>query len=158
MLTDIFTKFTIAVPTRDQKAVTVAKTLIRECFNVYGVPQRLNSDQGRAFEAEVIKELCIIYNIKKIRTTPYHPWGNGQCERLNRTLHELLRTLPAKRTKRWPEHLKELCYAYDVTPHATTGYPSFYLMFGRDSWLPIDRLIGLDETQSQEPSTWVSRQ
>ena len=30
VLTDVFTKFTVAVPTRDQKAVTVAKTLIRE--------------------------------------------------------------------------------------------------------------------------------
>ena len=28
VLTDVFTKFTVAVPTRDQKAVTVAKTLI----------------------------------------------------------------------------------------------------------------------------------
>lgn len=30
-------------------------------------------------------------------------------------------------------------------------------MFGRDPRLPIDRLIGLDETQGQEPSNWVSR-
>ena len=35
--------------------------------------------------------------------------------------------------------------------------PHSILMFGRDPRLPIDRLIELDETQGQEPSTWVTR-
>ena len=55
VLTDVFTKFTIAVLTRDHKAVTVAKTLIREWFMVYGVPQRLHSDQGRSFEPKSLR-------------------------------------------------------------------------------------------------------
>ncbi|PIK34652.1 putative gypsy retrotransposon integrase-like protein 1-like [Apostichopus japonicus] len=91
VLTDVFTKFTQAVPTRDQKASTVAQVLFREWFIKFGIPERIHSDQGRNFESRLVQELCNLYNIKKTHTTPYHPEGNAQCERFNRTMHDRLR-------------------------------------------------------------------
>ena len=85
VITDHFTKFAIAVPTKYQKAQTVAEALWDNLISIYGWPERLHSDQGRHFQAKVIAELCKLGGVEKSRTLPYHPQGNP-VEMYNRTL------------------------------------------------------------------------
>ncbi len=65
---DVFSKYTLTVPTRDQRAETVA--LVTEWFYKFGVHGHLHSDQGRNFESFLIRQLCSLYDIRKSRTTP----------------------------------------------------------------------------------------
>ena len=84
VMIDHFTKFAIAVPTRDQKAETIAKALWENLITPYGFPSRLHSDQGRDLEHNSFMVWDSIIGAEKVRTTPYHPQGNPM-ERFNRS-------------------------------------------------------------------------
>ncbi|KAL0154049.1 hypothetical protein M9458_050649 [Cirrhinus mrigala] len=158
VVTDVFSKFTQAYPTPDQRASTVAKILTEKWFYVYGVPKRIHSDQGRSFEGELLRRLCDLYGITKSRTTPYHPEGNGQCERFNRTLHDLLRALPSEQKRKWPQLLPQLLFAYNTTVHQSTQHSPYELMFGQKPKLPVDQLLGGNEVEVEcTPSDWVAQ-
>lgn len=156
VMTDVFSKFTLAIPTRDQRAETVARVLVEEWFYKFGVPGRIHSDQGRNFESHLIQQLCSLYQVGKSRTTAYHPAGNGQCERFNRTLHNLLRTLPTGRKRDWASCLSQVIFCYNTTPHQATGETPYFLMFGQEPRLPVDFLLGrVQEPVSGRIHHWV---
>ncbi|XP_062386495.1 uncharacterized protein LOC134074829 [Sardina pilchardus] len=124
----------------------------------FGCPEVLHSDQGANFESTLIHELCQLYGCRKTRTTPYHPQGNGSCERFNQTLLNLLGTLESEQQNRWVEHLPSLLHAYNNSVHATTGYAPSYLMFGRHTRLPVDLLLGTTPSEGVGSiSEWVSQ-
>ena len=58
VLTDAFSKFSQAIVTPNQKALTVAKVLVDKWFHVYGIPSHIHSDKGHSFENEIIQS-CV---------------------------------------------------------------------------------------------------
>lgn len=95
IVTDHFSRYAQAYPTKDQKANTVARVLWRNFFYRFGFPEKLHADQERNFESAIVKEWCKCTGITKTHTTPYIPQGNGTTERFNCTLMNMLGTLNA---------------------------------------------------------------
>uniref|UniRef100_A0A674P9H8 Integrase catalytic domain-containing protein n=1 Tax=Takifugu rubripes TaxID=31033 RepID=A0A674P9H8_TAKRU len=142
VVTDHFTRYAQAFPTRSQKAPVVAKVLMEKYFVHYGLPSRIHSDQGRDFESRLIRELLTLMGIRKSRTTPYHPQGDPQPERFNRTLLSMLGTLGREKKRSWSQHVPYLVHAYNSTKCDATGYSPYHLMFGREARLPVDVCFG----------------
>ena len=98
---------------------------------------------GANFETKVIRKPCDIADIKKTRTTLYHPMGNGMVERFNKTLLTMMATLPEVKKTDWKAHVSTLTHAYNAAVHDSTGFAPYYLIFGRHPRLEIDAYLGL---------------
>ena len=85
VMQDHFSKYVIAYVVKDQTAHTAAETLRSGYFRLFGAPAYLVSDQGKAFTAHLITNLCELYGVQKLRTSPYHAQTNGQVERMNQS-------------------------------------------------------------------------
>lgn len=70
---------------------------------------------------------------------------NGQVEKFNQTLLNMLSTVQDHQKIDWKERVGPLVYAYNVAIYYyySIGYPPYYLMFGRHLKSAIDALLGL---------------
>ena len=129
VIVDHFTRYTRAYVTKDQKALTAAKTLSEGIISIFGASERILMYQGKAFTSEVVEQLCSQFGISQSTMTAYHPQGNGQVEHAHQTLGRMTVKLEDEFKGQWPKHLLKLMHAYNVTQSAVTSYSPHFLMF-----------------------------
>ena len=147
---DHFTRFAQAYATKNKTGKTAANAIFNDFILNFGFPNRIHHDQGGEFNNKMWSALHSLSGIEKSKTTPYHPMGNGQCERMNRTLINMLKTLSEEHKNDWKSHLKQLMFAYNSTVCSSTGFSPHYLMFGRESRLPIDFVFDIEPTKTSD--------
>ena len=62
-MTDVFTKYTKAVPTCNKLSSTVIQVLLNEWICNFGIPRRIHSDKGRNLVSSIVREVCKVYGI-----------------------------------------------------------------------------------------------
>ena len=132
VMSDLFTKYArfVSLPAID--TVTVADALLKEWLLLFGPPERLLTDRGVQFTSELFVELMKALEIKKIFTTAYHPQTDGQVERLNKTLVNILRTNMDEYQQGWEDALPFAEYAYNTSVHTSTGETPYMMMYKQD--------------------------
>ena len=126
----------------------VVLLLIKSSMNIYYgsvFPKKLHHDQGKEFENNLFRRLHELSGVEAFRTTPYHPQGDGQVERMNRTIISMLKTIPEKYKSNWKDHVNKLAFAYNCTRNDSTMFSPFQLHFGRSPRLAIDFMLDLHQ-------------
>jgi hypothetical protein len=127
VVVDEYSRYPFAYPCQDISADTVVRHLL-SLFSLFGAPSSIHTDRGTQFESLKLKVFLEKNGVIKTRTTPYHPQGNGQCERINGTILKAvslaLKTLSLGKEK-WEGVLQMalssvrglLCTITNETPH-----------------------------------------
>ena len=159
MLIDQFTKWVECYPLPDQSAELIAKALVDEFFSRFGLPLEIHTDQGSNFVGNLFTTLCLLLQVTKTRATSYRPCSNGQIERMNRQLLQMIRCLRERNIKDWDIYLPQIAGAMRVTVSRSTGFTANKLMLGREVNKSADLLFGVDKANkiSQSPPDYVVR-
>jgi hypothetical protein len=146
MVTDHFSKWVVAVPLEKASADETAGALVQEVFLKYGAPRTVVSDRGTSFMSKTFKSVLALYGTTLRPTSPYHPQSNGQTERTNRTVAEMLSKFVCDDHSDWDVQLPFTVAAYNAARHSVTGYSPFFVLFGREPRLAME--AGLPEAET----------
>ena len=133
LITDCMSKFTELCPLRNMTADSVVKNVKRNWIARHGIPVTLLTDQGSQVDGVDIRKLCDELGIKKKRSSPYHPEGDGISERPIGVMKGLFRRklcddkIPQRR---WTDLLPEVQLALNQKEHSATKHTPFQLLYG----------------------------
>ena len=138
---DYLTKWPEVFATSDQTSLTIAELLVEHVISRHGVPSELLSDRGTAFLSKLMLDAYKLMGIRKSNTTAYHPQTDGLVERFHLTLTDMLAKSVQQGGKDWDQRLPYVLFAYRSSIQSSTGESLFYLLYGRDPYLPSDDVL-----------------
>ena len=133
--------------TAPQLAEIFWETVVRH----HGLPSSIVSDRDPRFTGHFWRALWKCLGTQLTMSTAYHPQTDGQTERANRTLEEMLRSYVSFQQKDWDEHLVAAELAFNASKHASTGFSPFYLNGGREVSVPLDLALEEARTATRQP-------
>ncbi|CAI7815074.1 unnamed protein product [Closterium sp. NIES-54] len=117
-------------------AEATARLFFDRIITIHGIPATLISDRDPKFTSKFWKELMGLLGTKLAMSFAYHPQTDGQTERLNQVVEQLLRTTCKDDVSHWDTQLPTLEFAYNNASHAATGKTPFFLCYGRKPLTP----------------------
>jgi hypothetical protein len=95
------------------------------------------SDRGAQFIAQFWEQLQHALGTKLIRSSAYHPQTDGQTERVNQILEDMLRACALQYDKNWDKCLSLAEFSYNNCYQASIKMAPFEALYGRRCRTPL---------------------
>ncbi|KAL0551449.1 hypothetical protein IC582_010537 [Cucumis melo] len=132
-----------------------AQLYMSEIVRLHGVPVSIVSDRDARFTSKFWKGLQTVMGTRLDFSTAFHPQTDGQTERLNQVLEDMLRACALEFPGSWDSHLHLMEFAYNNSYQATIGMAPFEALYGKCCRSPVcwgevgeQRLMGPELVQS----------
>ncbi|KAG3179160.1 hypothetical protein PC128_g16055 [Phytophthora cactorum] len=125
----------LAAVSAEVTAVQTARLFVNMVFKHHGMPLDIVSDRDPHFAARFWQEVFTLRGTQLSMSTADHPETDGQTERVNRVLGDLLKSY-AHSFQQWSDCLPMAEFAINNSVHASTGHPPFYVNAMRHPRLP----------------------
>jgi transposase InsO family protein len=143
---DTFSKMTHFAPTKTTaSAPDTARLFFDHIFRLHGLPKSIVSDRDAKFTSKFWKSLFQTLGTKLAMSTAFHPQTDGQTERANRTLEDMLRAFTGYRQDDWDLHLTAAEFACNNAPNASTGMSPFKINTGQELQNPYSSITKIPD-------------
>ena len=152
LIVDRASRFATVATMKNQLADTIKEALWDKWLSIFGIPGSMRSDQGRNVDGAVINELCNMLEIRKDRSTPYHPEGNGLAERSIGSVKTIVRLISEGRKidrESWDRVIHEAVLAHNARVNKSMKHSPFSCLFGVEARLPVDNFMGIQDDRKR---------
>lgn len=131
----------LAATTTTVNAEGFAKQFVDNVFRSHGLPKKIVSDRDARFTGHFLTEVTKILQIRQAMSTSFHPQTDGQTERMNRTLEDMLRHYVNPYQNDWDEYLTVVEFAINNAWQASIENTPFFVNYGQHPFTPLSLQI-----------------
>nr|ABB47092.1 retrotransposon protein, putative, Ty3-gypsy subclass [Oryza sativa Japonica Group] len=136
---EYFSRWIEAEPLGAITSAAVQKFVWENIVCRFGVPKEFITDNGKQFDSDKFREMCVGLNLEIRFALVTHPQSNGAAERTNgKILEALKKRLEGEAKGKWPEELLSVLWALRTTPTRPTKFSPFMLLYGDEAMTPAE--------------------
>ncbi|KAJ9526430.1 hypothetical protein QJQ45_009903 [Haematococcus lacustris] len=137
VIVDRLSKMVHFVPCKESmNAMTFARLFVNNVFKLHGLPAEVLTDRGAHFNNKFWHAVKKLLGMKTNMSTAYRPQSDGQTERYNRVLEEMLRHYISPTQADWPDHLALAEFAVNNSWQESIHSTPFFLNTGQSPVTP----------------------
>jgi hypothetical protein len=138
VVVDRLTKSAHFIPTNQKYSYDkLAELYLERIVSIHGVPKTITSDRGSVFTSSFWKSLHHALGTELNFSTAYHPQTDGQTERVNQILEDMLRCCAMNFGESWDKHLHLAEFAYNNSYQSSIEMAPYEALYGRKCRSPI---------------------